>query len=880
MGLIRTLRSRFSALFKKRKLDADMDEEMRLHLELLTERNLEAGMSPEEARYTAQRKFGGVEQIKERGRDERGFLWLDQLGQDLRYGWKQLRRNPGFTATVVATFALGIGAVTVVFSIVNSVILKPLSYAQPERLYVLHESIEQDTRVLPVSWKSFYDWQERATCFSELTAYSFVSGTITGMGEPERVAMLEVSPGYFTTFGIGLLAGRGFLPDEATPGHGNVAVISHRYWQTKFSGRPDIINQTVLLNDRAYTIVGIMPASEPRDRAPNFYVPAAVSAENRESRVPKMEVVARLAPGISLKQAKSEMEVLSHALNEQYPAKNQHRGVRFTALMDYVLETSAYLMTGIRPLLFTLLGAVSCLLLIACTNIANLLFSRASTRRKELAVRMALGATRGRIVRQLLAESLLLALIGGTLGVLLAYWGLDLLKSLTNNLPRSSEIAMDGHSLAFSFLTVLITGVGFGVLPAWQASQVKRNEALNGGHHDTSAPRTQRARKILMSVEIAMALTLLSGAGLLIHSYVRLQKVDLGFEAEHVLGSRIELLTERYKTPQQQAVFIQQVIERAAHLPGVESVAFTTGMPIFGSYGTGLTIEGSADGGNQSVQPASHAVISASYFRTIGVALIYGREFGDTEWSGSSQAVIISESAAKRYFPNENPIGRRIYVQRSKQWREIVGVVTDVKQWGPAGRTADFVYEPLGQSLVTYNLMIVARTTSRGVDAPAALRSVLQSIDPNIALKGMSPLSEGVAASIAKYRLSTTLFLIFSFVALLLTIVGVYGVIAYAVTCRTREFGVRLALGATGGAVIGLVLRQYAGPILVGLALGTAASGALSRFLGSLLFSVSPTDPITLGAVSLFLIVVAVIACWLPARRAAKVDPMVALRAE
>lgn len=884
--------TQLSALFRKKKLDAEMAEEMHLHIELQAEQNIKAGMDPDEARYAARRKFGGVEQVKEQCRDQRGIAWFSDSWTDLRYGLRQLRKAPGFTTVAILTLAIGIGATTAIFSIVNSVILRPLDFPQSDQLVVLRETYHPDERPGAVSWAAYSCWSERAISFSSIAATRYGSGNLVGAGDPERVSVLQVTTNYFATLGVQPMIGRGFLPEEVTGGHGNVMVMNHWYWLKKFDGAADVIGRKIQFNDEVFTIIGVLPRNAQLDTASPIFVPIIATAADRENHFAtrdSADVIGRLKPGVSIVEAASEMEVLASAMGAEFPATNKGRGVRITSLLEQtVATTGGYGMKGANSLLFLLLGAVGFLLLIACVNIANLLLARASTRRKEIAVRAALGASRTRIIRQLLCESLLLAVLGGSLGAVLAYWSLDLLKPLTGYLPRAGEISLDGWALAFSLIITVLTGIGFGLVPAWQAMKVDVLDGLKEGGQANDRGRSQRMRSSFIITEVALALILLTGAGLLIKSFVHLQNVELGFETEGIYGNRFELPPKKYSTPQQQTAFVEHVLERISSLSTVSSAAFTTGMPVFGSLGGAFKIAGRPEEPNEQIRGVLYAAATPEYFKTLGIPVIRGRDFSSNDTASAPRVAIISARVAEKYFPDQDPIGQRISrLTRSKEsetWLEIVGVVGDVKQWGPASDTIrekpEGVYEPFAQNPTVLNLLLVVRTRVGKTDLPIALRAVIQSVDTNMPLTRMFHLADGVNESISRYRLSMFILALFAGIAVLLAAIGVYGVMAYAVTQRTHEIGVRMAIGAQRGDILRLIFSQAGKLVGIGLVIGLAGSLAGSRLLRALLFEVSPQDPVTLVVVAVVLVSVAVAACWIPARRAARVDPMVALRCE
>jgi predicted permease len=879
--LARPLR-KLRALFRRTQLDTEMSEEMRVHLELQTQENIAAGMSPEEARYAAQRQFGHIEGIKEQVRDQRGFSWLHDLAQDLRYGLRQLRKAPGFTVVAVLTLAIGIGATTAIFSVVNSVLLRPLPYPEPGRLVALRETSSVNKTPGMATRTAYLHWQDRGSSFSNIAAFRFDTGILGESGNVEPVHINRVTTNYFPTLRVPPVLGRDFLPDEATAGNDHVVVLSHAFWLRKFLGRMDVINQTLRLNDQVFTIIGVLPPNSQLDKT-HLFSPQIIAPSDRDSFQPQdvFEVIARLRPDVTLQEASTEMEVLADALAAHFPATRKGISAVVLPLLDDVLARSTYMMSGVGSLLFTLLGAVGFLLIIACVNVANLLLARANNRRKEIALRAALGASRGRIIRQMLCESLMLAFIGGTVGTLLAYWSLGLLKSLASNLPRAAEISLDGHALTVSFLISLITGIGFGLLPALQAMHFNLNDAIKGGAKTHEGRSARRLRSTLIVAEVALAFVLLTGAGLLIHSFIRLQQVDIGFQPEGVYANRLQLTAEKYATPEKQTLFVDQVLQRVTGLPEIEAATFTTGMPIFGGYGAGFTIAGRLDSLPGQMPGGLYAAITPGYFKTVGISLIRGRIFSEHDNIGSPRVAIISESLAKRHFPNQDPLGQRISFSNGPEtWREIVGVVGDVKHWGPINAVSGNVYEPFAQNPSHVSLLLAVKATAMASELPVAIRTAIQSIDSDLPLNTMYRLTDGVAASITRFRLSMIIFAFFSGVAVLLAVIGIYGVIAYNITQRTNEIGIRVALGAQHRDIIRLIMGQAGKLIGLGLLIGLAGSLAGSRLLQALLFEVSPYDPVSLVLIVLLLSTVALLACYLPARRATKVDPNIALRCE
>jgi putative ABC transport system permease protein len=793
---------------------------------------------------------------------------------DLRFAVRQLSRAPGFTAVALFTVALGIGACVAIFSVVDAVLLRPMPYPDPERLVTLSEKKLPRFTAAPVAPGKYFEWRRQATSFQGLAALRDGSYNLTGAGEPVRVSAGRLTANTFSVLGIRPVMGRDFSEAEDVPGRENVVILGHGLWMRQFGGRPEILDRTVQLDGRPFTVIGVMPPSFqvdwaiPRAGGPiDVFTPAAYSAGDRQDRRKHtLSVVGRLGPGVTLEQAQSEMDLVARRIDDSAIAW----GVNLTPVLEGTVR-------NIRPMLLSLLGAVAFLLLIACANVANLLLARATARGREIAVRAALGARRGRIVRQLLIESAVLGLGGGLLGVLVASWGQSALVALAStSLPRAAEIGIDARVLAFASVLALATSVVFGMAPALSASRVTLHETLKASGRGT--PSGGRLRSTLVVAETAIALVLLVGAGLLIRSFVRLQEVDPGFRAQGALAVSLPLSQEKYRTDRERAAFAQAVEDGLAGLPGVQSVGSAQVVPFSGpGVIYGFRIEGDTeprDGG----LPEYHAV-TPDYFRTLGIPLRRGRAFQASDTAGAARVALISESTARSYFPGEDPIGRRIAfnLREPGVWREIVGVVADVKNGvlnaGPTLQT----YEPYAQS--PGDALTVVVRAAPAVD-PAAIRAAIRAVDGNQPIASLRPLTEWVAQSIARQRFAMWLFAVFSVVALLLASVGIYGVMAYAVARRTSEIGIRMALGAHAGDVLRLVFAQGGRLILLGVAAGVVASLLLTRFVQSMLFGVSAHDPLTFAAIIAGLSLVATLACWLPARRAAAVDPMTALRSE
>jgi putative ABC transport system permease protein len=807
-------------------------------------------------------------------------LWLqpkrleDEMFQDLRYGMRMMLKSPNYTLIAVVTLALGIGANTTIFTMVNSMLLKPLPYKDPERLVMVwRTNAEKTSKDLPSSGPLFIDWQQRNQVFEQLTAFTTGRVNIAGAGEADLARGANVSAGFFETLGVPPLLGRGFLPAEDKPGAEAVVVLSHGIWQRQFGAAPGIIGQRVTINAQACTVVGVMP--------PGFDFPAetmlwrTLTLDPRANRQAYfLNVLARLKPGLTREQAHAGMDSVAAQLAAQNgQSTRDHFDLR---------PLSEQLTGSIRRPLLVLFGAVAFVLLIACANIANLLLARASGREREIAVRAALGAGRGRLLRQLLTESLLLAAFGGIAGLLSAVWSLSWLKGLSAvKLARLDEVALDGRALGFTALAVLLTGAVFGLIPALQVSLQQPSAVLKGsGGSAASRPESQRLRAGLMVVEIALSLVLLVGAGLLIKSFLKLQAVDPGFQPEGVVTLNLNLPVARYPQGEPRTAFIQQITEKLQALPGVEATATAAYSPLSDIYNSRIfIIEGRAE--TPQGLFAGQIPVSPDYFRTLQIPLLGGRVFSAHDNAQAPGVVIVNRSFAKRYFPNEEVVGKRIHLgtQRPPVWFEIVGVVGDVRQLKLESEAPPLAYVPHLQSAWSF-MSLLARSKGEPQMTAGALKQAVTAVDKDLGVAGLTTLDATLAASIAERRALMALLGAFAGLALLLAAVGIYGLITYSVAQRTHELGIRMALGAETRDVLRLVLGQGMKLTLLGVALGLLASFALTRLMEKLLFEVSPTDPWTFVSLPAMLLVVALLACYFPARRATRVDPLVALRNE
>jgi putative ABC transport system permease protein len=809
-----------------------------------------------------------------------GTIW-----QDLRYALRMLLKSPGFTFVAVLALALGIGANSAIFSVVNAVLLRPLPFREPDKLVILWEQTQaQDSSV---SYPNFLDWREQNSVFAGIAAFRRDSFNLTGAGEPERLAGRLVSGNFFETLGVQPLAGRGFVPQDDAPASAPTVVLGYGFWQRRFGGDASVVNQQLTLNDKSYTVVGITPADFRFASDTDIYVPIGLSVaevpfyKERGSH-PGLWVTGRLKPGVSMEGARAELDAIMARLGQQYPETNKGRRVHIESLYENTVQ-------DVRPALLILLGAVGFVLLIACANVANLLLARSAARQKEIAIRTALGASRWRIMRQLLTESLLLGVLGGVLGLLLALWGTDLLiAAAPEGVPRLADARIDLRVLGFTLGVAVLTGLVFGLAPALQASKTDLNESLKETERGSTG-RRQGLRGVLVVSEVALALVLLIGAGLMVKSLWQLQRIDTGFDPHHVLALQLSLKGDR-ADPQKVENFIAQVEGRVKNLPGVESVAFTNGLPFAGAAEQSFQIVGRPNPDNDTTPySAVRYTTSPDYLQALGINLLRGRYFAAQDRPDSPPVIVIDETLARKYFPDQDPLGQRLQVgQPGTPPYEIVGVVGHVKHYGLDGEVpveAQF-YFPFAQvpaekmSVIANGISVVVRTRSEPQKLAASVRGQILAVEPNQPVYNVRAMEELVAESIASRRFSMFLLLVFALVALVLAAVGLYGVMAYSVTQRTHEIGIRMALGAQAADVLRMILGQGLLLIIFGIAMGLAVAFALTRVLASLLYGVSATDPLTFAAISLLLITVALLACYIPARRATKVDPMIALRYE
>jgi putative ABC transport system permease protein len=808
---------------------------------------------------------------------------VSPLLQDLRYAVRALRKSPAFTAVALATLALGIGANTAIFSVVNAVLLKPLAFPEPGRLVAFNQTLP--SKGIPasgVSYPNFVDFASRSRSFEQLAAVRMHDFTLTGRGEPALVVAGTATGSFFPMLRAAPLLGRALGASDEAPDAPPVAVLSESLWRERFGADPAAVGKTVRLDERVFTVVGVMPRSfrSPPDRPPaQLWTPLVqdpVFKDLRERRKGHyLTVVGRLRPGVALPTADAEVSTIARALSRQYPKENEGWGAQVVPLAES-------LVAGVRTALWVLLGAVVLVFLIACVNVANLMLVRSSARARELAVRTALGAGRGRLARQLLTESLVLGLAGGALGVSLALAAMRALRAwLPADLPRVTEVGIDGRVLLFSFLASLAATVVFGAGPALAAGRTNLSAALREGSAGAGeSGRRRRLRGLLIAGETAFSFVLLVGAALLIRSFVKLQEVPLGFRPSGVLTAGMSLPRAQYTEPAQWRTFYTSLVDRLEAEPGVEGAAAALPLPLTGGgLNFSFSIEGRGDEGSFD-RSANYTAATPQYFRVLGVPLVSGRAFTDRDSADSPRICVISAAFARRYFPGEDPVGRRlVFGFQEPVGREIVGVVGDVKRDGLALPSQPEMYVPFAQE-PWWAAYALVRTSGDPARLSSAVRADVKALDPGLPLEDVAPMRQFVEESVAQPRFRTTLLGLFGAAALLLAVLGIYGVISYSVGRRTREVGIRLALGAAPADVRRMVLSEGLGLVGAGLALGLAGAFLATRSLSSLLFEVSPLDASSYGGVAALLLLAGLAASWLPARRATRVDPVSALRAE
>jgi len=811
---------------------------------------------------------------------------MDTIIKDIRYGVRGLLKHPGFTAVVVITLALGIGASTAIFSVVNSVVLRRLPYRTAERIVAIQEH-DPDGRRGQSTSANFYDWRQQQTVFEHLSAIKITTTNLALSDHAERIDLAQTNADFFDIFGITPQYGRLFIPQDEQAGHEPVVVMSHTLWQRRFGSDPSLVGKSITLDGRNYNVVGIAPPGfqypdktelwlPPLRLVPELYPDQDVT---QTRRMGYLTVVALLKPGVSLQQAAGEMETITARLRQQYPDSNNKRFNRVVSLHQHLVGDT-------NKLLWLLLGAVTFVLLIGCANVANLLLASGASRQKEIAIRVSLGASRWRVIRQLFTESMLLALIGGVVGLLIAFWGVAAItKLLPTDFPRLNEIHIDLRVLGFTFVASMLTGILFGLVPALQVSRSDVQEAIRETGRGASGSRRQsRFRQALIVVEVALSVVLLAGAGLLFRSFLRLQSVDAGFVSQQVLTARLTPSGTNYVNDADYAKFYNGVIEKVSAIPGVQDAGLINTLPLFKGPTSGFRVEGRPITTPDKWPSVNYRVVSPNYFRAMGIPVLQGRAYTDRDNQNAPLVMMVNQQLVRENFPDENPVGKRITfggtnTDGQPRWFEIVGVVANVRSVELREEPTAELYFSSQQDLWPA-MSLVVRSSVEPSSLSAAVREAVNEVDRSVPVADVKTMDHVVSESITQPRFNLFLLGLFSAVAMILSAAGIYGVTAYTVTQRTHELGIRIALGAQVGDVLKMILGQGMAVIGIGLVAGLAAAFGLMRLLRSLLFGVGENDPLTFAAITGVLVLVALIACYLPARRATKVDPLVALRAE
>ncbi|HKH46582.1 MAG TPA: ABC transporter permease [Thermoanaerobaculia bacterium] len=881
MNGFRTLQLGIRSLLRRDQVEEELDEELRFHLDMETAKLLKRGLSPAAARREALRTFGGVEKTKEQCRELRATRWLEDLVRDVRYGARTLLRSPGFSAVVVLTLGLGIGANTAIFSLVHGVLLQPLPYAEGNRLvHLLQQAPKAGLEDIGVSPLEKADYAT-ARSFSAVAEHHTMWFNLLDRGEPERVQTGVVSADFFRVMGIRPLLGRTFAAEDDKPGAEPVLVLSYAYWQRSHGGDPTILGRKFEMNDKTHTVVGVLPpvTTYPEDDA--IYMPTSACPfrssphASTERRMRMTSVVARLAPGASLEHARAEASVIARQMQaahpEAYPADRGHDAT-LTPLQEEITS-------GARPTLLILLGTVGLVLLIVCANVANLTLARQLGRERELAVRGALGASRSRLIRQLLTESTLLALAGGVLGLLLGAGALRLLMAFAARFtPRAGEITVDGTVLLFTLLVALATGIASGSLPAFLRQELSA-VMEEGGERVSAGAGGLRLRNLLIVAQLALSFLLLIGAGLMLRSLWSLYRVDPGFRPESMLTAGLDLDWSKYPEGPQGREIQDKMLARVQALPGVAAAALASTFPLDDSQpvSRSLRIEGRTSPEGQPTPRIDLRVASPDYFRALGVPVLRGRVFVVQDGPDAPGVALVNRTTARRFWGEQDPVGHRITFDNGENWITVVGVVGDVRQYGLDRDAADEVYLPIRQ-FPLLSTRLVVRSTVPPATLELSLRKAVREVDPEQPLYDVQTLEQARADSLAPSKLTALLLGLFALLALVITATGIAGLLAFSVSQRTHEIGIRMALGAARDDVLWMVLRQGAVLLAAGLGLGLLGALALNRVMAGLLYGIEPTDPVTYVGVSLVLLAVAALACWMPARRATGIHPMLALR--
>jgi putative ABC transport system permease protein len=870
------LRLRLRSLLRRARVEEELDEELRFHVDRLTEEHIAGGMAADEARYAALREMGGLDQRKEECRDARGLALLDDLGQDVRYALRGLRKEPGFTTIAILSLALGIGANTTIFTFVNAVLLRPLPYPGSDRLVILREQPPGAEGTVSVHPLNFLEWQARAGSFEALALVQTIPVDVIGRDGAEQISEAQTTADLFRVFGVGPVLGRGFTAEEARPGTHEVVVLGHGFWLRWFGGDPAVLGRRLAVRDGSLTIIGVAPPGLRIGMAePDAYVPLPIDPAKPDSIGSRsFQCYGRLKPGGRVEAARAEMAVIASALARQYPMDEGY-GVFVSGLHEYLVREG-------RPALRLLMAVVATVLVIACVNLAGLLMARGLRRRGELGVRAALGASRTRLVRQLVIESLVLSFLGGAAGLALAYWATQALVLLTTGaltIGRVEPIRLESACLLFTLVVATMTALVFGLVPAWQASRVEPQTALRARARGATADRRHhRIRSALVVIEVALAVVLLIGASLLLRTFSSLVRVDLGFQHAETITMSLFL---GVGPPEARAGQVDRILERVEALPGVKAAGTIQFLPLAGmSCGTGFWREGEQRGDASHASSTDCSLVSRGYFEALGIPILEGRPFGRPDRMGSPRVVIVNRSFARRYFPEGRALGRRVFVESSNQaWAEIVGIAGDIRHNGLTSEPVPTVFLLHAQT-PGYITNLVVRATGDGGAQAAAIRAAIREVDRTQAVSVMRTMEQYVGEALVRPRMYAALVACFAVLAVVLAAIGIYGLIAYVVTQRTHEIGVRLALGASRGDVFRAMFREGARLTFIGLVLGVVAAAGLRSVVATLLFGVTAADPASYLLAAAGFASVALAVAALPARRASRVDPTVALRYE
>lgn len=869
--------SRIANLFQRRKLERDLAAEMASHFEERIDELMESGMSREEAVFEAKRRFGNSTLLLEQGHEVWRVSAIENLVRDLRVGVRSLSKSPLFTGIATAIVALGIGANCAMFSLIDAVLLRPLPFPDAQRIVVVWEKPPHEDRHNPVSPVNYLDWRERTHSFDAIAAVSSFPLNLSGAGEPRAVDGAMVAADFFRVLGVTPLLGRTFNMSEDVPNGPNLAVLSYALWRGQFGGDRSILGRTIRLHDRAYTVVGVMPDGFdlPYLHA-DIWVPAGMTRGMAKDTGRYLTVIARLKPGVSLQQAGADIAGVAERISRERPLFNRDWSATITPLYEQTVGS-------IRAALLVLFGAVMLVLLIAAANVANLLLMRGTQRRQEIAIRTALGASRTRIVCQLLVENLLLAILGGAAGGMLAYFGMHTIAASLPSLemPRASHLGLDARVFAFSLALCLVTTLIFGLMPALTSSRTDPNDALKRGGQRSSGQRSRNAQAMLVVFELAMSLILLVGAGLLVQSFLRLTSVERGFRIDHILTMRMFLSPGRYDKDPVRAQYLEKILDRVQATPGVEGASSVHFLPMTGSFSGSCFTRADRPEPPAGLAPGSNfLIISPGYFSVMGMARLSGRDFNAHDTFGHNPVIVVNEAFARQFFPNENPIGKRLKVCWNPPGSgTIVGVVGNARQSGLADKPAPTIFLDQAQAPM-YFANLVVRTAPPPTAMAKSVERAIHSVDRNQPVYKVESMEHVVADSVARPRVESSLLTLFAGLALVLATVGLYGVLAYSVSQRTQEIGIRVALGAEPGQLIREVIQDALRLVLPGIGLGLIGSIAVTQLLRSLLYEMKPNDPWTLTVVSAGLLLIAMLAAYVPARRAARVDPITALRYE